>query len=243
LASGNFTFLQGAALPDGYIRISHGTQILEEAMYAKTSSPEIVKTAKGGHRRVTLNDIPIVLQFGPRMEEAAAAIRSAALSNELDVYVAIPSENQLMRMTSEILASLIRIHRGLPDTLYRVNPFLSGVARLPDNGELLLKIEDFRAWYEIQRRRHKWPSQRDTMPIAKKLGRPSKQDMARQLVMKAVDEEEWRASDGIAALLKIVLLRGTSCSKGTISRLVRNLFLETGRAEFRIPKRFRHSAK
>jgi hypothetical protein len=113
---------------------------------------------------------------------------------------------------------------------------------LPEHGELLLEFGNFRSWFRKEKRKGAWPSQLE-IPIGKRLGRRSKQDAIRPDVIRAVDDGRWRARLGIPALAKLVAENGRSCSEDTLLRVVKQLFKETGRAEFRVEPRFRSAAK
>jgi hypothetical protein len=150
-----------------------------------------------------------------------------------------------------VIARLITSRGGLPDHPIRPSIKTAGgndqLFRLLVSGVLVVRESEFHAWYKTERARGKWPSQREAMkergPMKKpRRGRPSKQAQARDHVLHLAQNGKWKASEGIAKLRKLLLVRKVSSvpERDTLTRLVDQLYRETGhQALHRMPRRRR----
>src|SRR6266478_6982950 len=113
--------------------------------------------------------------------------------------------------------------------------------RFLTSGFLVVRANDFDAWYRSERAKCKWPSQRHSQRSS--IGRPSTQsDAVRNGVIGLVRDGKWTAKDGIA-MVRRLLVEDSSASEvpspDTLARLVDRLHWETGESEFFRAKRAR----
>ena len=105
-----------------------------------------------------------------------------------------------------------------------------------NTGLLLVRRSEFDVWYQRERAKNRWPSQRSTSK--QRDGRPSVQtDELRTAVINAMRERK----TSIAALRRRLVGSGRADipSLDTLERLVDQLYRETGEAEFFRMKRAR----
>jgi hypothetical protein len=97
-------------------------------------------------------------------------------------------------------------------------------------GLLVVRTSDFDVWYQSDRAKGRWPSQKSK---EKKDGRPTKQsDPLRNAVLALVHDHKWSGKDPISALHRLLVASGRSDvpSQDTLARLVDQLHRETGEA-------------
>jgi hypothetical protein len=108
-------------------------------------------------------------------------------------------------------------------------------------GLLVVRASDFEDWYQSERAKGRWPSQRSKSKISE--GRPTKQTEAiRNAVLALVRDHKWNGKDPISGLQRLLVASGRSevPSQDTLARLVDHLHSEMGEAELlRIPRRRR----
>jgi hypothetical protein len=87
-------------------------------------------------------------------------------------------------------------------------------------GLLVVRASDFDGWYQSERAKGRWPSQRSK---SKSNGRPTKQpDPLRNAVLALIHDHKWSGKDPIAALHRVLVASGhsevpsqdTACSSG-----------------------------
>jgi hypothetical protein len=142
----------------------------------------------------------------------------------------------------------MRVHGGLPDrairppvNLLRDKLVTSELFVALSSSAMLLEKSEFKAWYDRQKRRRRWPSQREsTKP---RPGRPPKQTNELLTSIRArVAERTWTAADGIAKLAKLLVSNGAP-KRNTLRRAVDQLYEETGDPQYHIIPRDRAKAK
>ena len=95
-------------------------------------------------------------------------------------------------------------------------------------GSLVVRASDFDVWYQSERAKGRWPSQRSK---EKKNGRPTRQTEALgNAVLALVNDLKWNGKDGITTLHRLLVASGRSDvpSQDTLARLVDHLYRETG---------------
>jgi hypothetical protein len=88
---------------------------------------------------------------------------------------------------------------------------------------LVVRTSDFDVWYQSERAKGRWPSQRSKLKIN---GRPTKQtDRLRDAVLALVHDHKWSGEDPISALHRMLVASGYSeaPSQDTLARLVDHL--------------------
>jgi len=98
-------------------------------------------------------------------------------------------------------------------------------------GVLLVRTTDFEAWYQSERGKGKWPSQRSKSKLKIGSGRPTKQtETMRNAVIRLVREEKWGGEIGVTELRRLLIDSGRNDvpSTDTLRRMVDQLHRETG---------------
>jgi hypothetical protein len=214
------------AIPDGFLRLPDAVATLAKAMYATFRQPKPLHRLKREHQKASIG-------FGPWKEQAAQRIRTAASNGELPLYVGGNSDQQPMLLRLDLVSGLITVRGGLPERPVRPSlRSVGGDARLLkvlSSGRLLVRQDDFVAWYNSERHKGRWPSQRLRKRPAE--GRPSKVTSSlRTAVAEALGEHK----RSISALHRDLIASGRTDvpSVDTLERLVDQLYRETGRPEF-----------
>src|SRR5260221_9211147 len=140
-----------------------------------------------------------------------------------------------------VVKDAIGIPGRAPKIIAFVNPVADPTAELSvepprflTSGFLVVRANDFDAWYRSERAKCKWPSQRHSQRSS--IGRPSTQsDAVRNGGIGLVRDGKWTAKDGIA-MVRRLLVEDSSASEvpspDTLARLVDRLHWETGESEF-----------
>jgi hypothetical protein len=172
---------------------------------------------------------------------------AAATKGELSVLVvALPGAEPVL-IPRTVLQRLIPSRGGLTDHPVRLSlPIVlkgggdEGLYVLMRAGIFIISKKDFNAWCVSERRKGKWPSQRQRKKRPE--GRPSSQtERLRNAVLELVDQQKWNGDMSVPSLHRL-LIETAGCelpSEDTLRRLVDRLFGETGDARLRITARRR----
>jgi hypothetical protein len=98
-------------------------------------------------------------------------------------------------------------------------------------GVLLVRTTEFEAWYQSERNKGKWPSQRLKSKLKIGRGRPTKQtEAARNSVIGLVRDGKWCGKMGVTELRRLLIDSGRDGipSTDTLRRMVDQLHRETG---------------
>jgi hypothetical protein len=225
--------------------ISEAVACLEAGMFGgavKRAAP--VAAAKKVYRRASIG-------LDLHKQKAAEAVDAAVMSGDLSVNVFTPaSTNRTGRQLSvpvQVLGLLTRTRGGLPDHAIRVSPALlrdnvvtSELFAALSNSAMYLQRRKFDAWYDEQKSRRRWPSQRTSKKP--RSGRPLKQtDELFTSIRARVAEGTWSASDGIAKLAKLLISNGAP-KRNSLRRAVDQLYEETGDPQYHVVSRHRTKA-
>ena len=240
-----FTFAKGDSprtseqnLTDGFLHISDAIARLSAGIWGGLALPRPVLNIK-------LKDPTISVGFGPRKEDATGYITSAILKGHLALYL-VPRAESLVRgwinpvnVPISVAKRLIRPRRAFPEHCIRPTIKTAGgnqelLVQLT-KGSLAIRESEFYAWYQLERAKGVWPSQRSRTKT--KFGRPTKQTEAlRKAVFALLHNKVWSSKDGIAKLRRL-LVKGrclaTVPSPDTLERFVDRLYVETGTDHYR----------
>jgi hypothetical protein len=226
-------------LPEGFLRFSVAVDLLAQGIWGGLQRPIPVQKFKWQYKKISVG-------FGPWKEKAGQCLRSAAIDGKVPVYVFGTPQSEIGDLSPEItlvpviaLRRLIPIRGSLPDHPRASMKAAGGDGKLfrsLNTGLLLVRRSEFDAWYQRERAKRRWPSQRSTSK--RRDGRPSVQtDDLRTAVINAMRERK----TSIAALRRRLVGSGRADipSLDTLERLVDQLYRETGEAEFFRMKRAR----
>jgi hypothetical protein len=229
-----------------FLLISEAVARLEAGMFGGAiKRPEPVEAFKAIDPRFSGG-------WGLHKEKAAAAIHAATIAGDLTVLVFTLSiagrVSRPLQVPIDVLNRLLRVRGGLPDhairppvNLLRVTSIDSEVFVALSSSAMFLQASEFQAWYERQKGRRRWPSQRESKKPP--TGRPSKQDDQLLTSIRArVAEEKWSASDGIAKLVRLLATHGAP-NRNLVRRAVQRLHVETGILAYRVVPRKRAKRK
>jgi hypothetical protein len=229
----------------GFLLISEAVARLEGGMFGgDIRRPEPVKAIKK-------LDPHISVGFGLHRQKAASVIYKAIMAGELGIHVfGLPGADDVcrpLRVPINILERLLKSRGGLPDhptrlpfDLVRDNLATPELFAALSSSAMFLKNTEFEGWYQQQKRRRRWPSQRES--VKPRTGRPSKQTGELLISIRArVAETSWSASEGIAPLVKLLVPHGQP-TRNTVRRAVDRLYEETGDPQYRIVQRKRAKA-
>jgi hypothetical protein len=221
-----------------FLLISECVTRLERGMFG--NAPRSLPVINAKKNKKLGRDLSV--GFGPQREEAAALVRDAALSGKLPVYVRprdgrAAKSQELKPVPPAILKLVVPARKGLPDhPIHARSPAgkLDDADMLPlvRHGQLVARLSDLEAWYEQQRARGPWPSQRgQNIPR----GRRSKDvEQLRNAILALVHEEAWTASAGMPALRDKLIAGGhIPPSADTLARVVDRLFKLSGNPALR----------
>src|SRR5258706_685192 len=227
-------------LPKDFLRISCAVNRLSDGMWGGLQRPDPVAAIKQDRKKLSLG-------FGPWGEKAGRRLRAAAVRGKLAIYVfakaqggsedhkltdCSPEKIEPVAVPVNVVRQMIASHGGLP-----AHPIRPSIKIAEGNeklfamltvGLLVVRASDFDAWYQSERAKGRWPSQRSKLKIN---GRPTKQtDPLRNAVLALVHDHKWNGKDPISALHRILVASGHSAapSKDTLARLVDRLHSETG---------------
>jgi hypothetical protein len=182
-------------------------------------------------------------------EKAGRRLRAAAVRGKLAIYVfakpqvrsehhhltdCSPEKIEPLVVPVNVVKRLIASRGGLPD-----HPIRPSIKTAEGNeklfalltvGLLVVRASDFDVWYQSERVKGRWPSQRSKLKIN---GRPTKQtDPLRNAVLALIHDHKWSGKDPVSALHRMLVASGHSevPSQDTLARLVDHLHNETGEA-------------
>jgi hypothetical protein len=115
-----------------------------------------------------------------------------------------------------------------------------------DESILVLSRTEFSAWYESERRRGLWLSQRRRAPRtenARRPGRPRLSDQLSDTILALVRSKSWGGDQSVRKLRGLLKarLQESVASEDTLCRRLDELFLETGEPDLR-RRRYRRRA-
>jgi hypothetical protein len=236
-------------IPDGLLRFSDAISRLAEGMWGGLRRPVPVQAIKQTDKKASIG-------FGPWRERAGQRLTAAVTKGKLAVYVFAkpqplknralarrsPQELEPVTVPVSVLARLRTTRGSLPD--HPIRPSMKTaegdekLLGLLTVGVLVIRASDFDVWYQSERAKGKWPSQRSKLKIGG--GRPTKQaDRVRNAVIRLVRDNKWSGKASIAKLHRLLIASGDIevPSPDTLARLVEQLHAETGEAEFLRAKR------
>jgi hypothetical protein len=229
-----------------FLLISEAVARLEAGMFGgAVKRPEPVKAAKKIYPQASIG-------WGEHKEKASAVVNTAIMAGDLAVNVfTVSGPDRMGRplpVPVEVLGRLIRTRGGLPDhairppiTLLRNKLVTPQLFAALSSSALSVQQAEFQAWYQTQKSRGRWHSQRGSKKP--RTGRPSKQTDELLISIRArVAERTWSAPDGIAKLAKLLVSKGTP-KRNTLRRAVDQLYEETGDPQYRVIPRKRSKAK
>ena len=233
--------------PEDFLRISCAANRLADGMWGGLRRPDPVAAIKQDQKKLSLG-------FGPWGEKAGRRLRAAAVRGKLTIYVFAKPEirskdHHLTDCSSEkmeplvvpvdVVKRLIASRGGLPD-----HPIRPSIKTAQGNeklfalltvGLLVVRASDFDVWYQSERAKGSWPSQRSKLKIN---GRPTKQtDPLRNAVLALVHDRKWNGKNPISALHRMLVASGHSevPSQDTLARLVDHLPAKRAKKGFCIP--------
>jgi hypothetical protein len=229
-----------------FLLISEAVARLEAGMFGGAiKRPEPVEAIKKIHPQLSVG-------LGLHKEKAASAIHAAILKGSLGVHVytrpTAEGVSHTLHLPIDVLTRLLKVRGGLPDhairppvSLFRDTCVTPELFAALSSSALYMHRSEFKAWYEKQKSRHRWPSQRaSTQP---RTGRPPKQtDELLTSIRARVAENTWSAPDGIAKLVRLLATHGAP-NRNLVRRAVQRLYEETGENQYRIVPRKRVEAK
>ena len=236
-------------VPADFLPLSHAVNRLADGMWGGLQRPEPVVAIKRVHKKLSLGS-------GPWGERAGRRLRAAAVRGKLAIYVFAkpqirseahnraecpPEKIEPFVVPVTVVKRLIASRGSLPHY-----PFRPSIKTAEGNekllalltvGLLVVRASEFDCWYQSERAKGRWPSQRSKL---KRNGRPTKQtESLRNAVLAIVHDHKWNGKDQIAALHRLLIAHShlSVPSPDTLARLVDQLHSETGEAElFRTPR-------
>jgi hypothetical protein len=231
-------------VPADFLPLSRAIDRLADGMWGGLQRPEPVAVIKQDQKKLSLG-------FGPWREKAAQRLRAAAIEGELVIYLlakpqvrseahnftecSLEKIEPLVVPVNVVKRLMVSRGGGLPD-----HPIRPSIKTAEGNqklfalltvGLLVVRASDIDVWYQSERAKGKWPSQKRSKE--KKDGRPTKQtDALRNAVLALVHDHKWSGKDPISALHRLLVASGRSDvpSQDTLARLVDQLHRETGEA-------------
>ena len=227
--------IEEPSVPDGFLRIRDVIAALARGMYATFPQPKPVHAIKFDHQKASVI-------FGPWKEHAAQRLRAASCDGDLPIYAKGNSDPQPVMIPADVVGRLIPVRGGLPEHAIRPNLKTTGgdprLLKVLSSGVLLVRQDDFGAWYKSERRKGRWSSQRLRKEAPE--GRPSRvNNVLRDAVANALRERKRSPAE----LRRDLIASGSPDvpSVDTLERLIDRLYRETGRPEFFRNKRRRRS--
>ena len=234
-----------SAVETEFLLISEAVARLEAGMFnGAIKRPEPVEAIKKICPQLSVG-------WGLHKEKAALAIHAAIMKGSLGVHVftrlTAEGTSRTLRVPLDALARLLKVRGALPDhairppaALLRDNFVPAELFAALSSSALFLQAAEFEAWYHQQKRRRRWPSQRESKKP--RTGRPPKQtDQLFTSIRARVAEEKWSAPDGIAKLVRLLATHGAP-NRNLVRRAVQRLYEETGDNRYRIVPRTRVKA-
>jgi hypothetical protein len=233
-----------ALVPEGFLRLSDAANILEDKMWGGLPLPIPVKHIK--------EELGQKLSVGWERwrKRARQRLRQAATESELSVFVITVAGAEPVPVPATVLKLLITSRGRLSDHPVPL-PSLSVVRKgggderlyaLMKTGILIVNRKEFEAWCRLESRKRKWPSQRSPSQRSRSKrpeGRPSKRtdDDLRHSVWACVNDKRWNGRMGIPSLRRLLASEGREISEDTLSRLIEDLFDESGHPDLRVAQR------
>jgi hypothetical protein len=259
-------------IPKGFLLISDAVDRLAEGMWGGLPRPLPVETVKQAYKKESVG-------FANWQERAGQRLTQSALRGELRIYVFVlprvaSKKHGVARASSraaeplsaailvKVLSRLLLFHGRLPD--HPIRPSIrtadgdKKLFALLRSGALVVRETEFVDWYQSQRAKGRWPSQRSSSQRAKgrwpsqrssspkrrSVGRPSMQtESLRTAVLALAREGAWNARGSITDLHRHLVRSGRddvpSCD--TLARLVDQLHDQTGELQLRRYKRSRRN--
>ena len=171
-------------VPADFLPLSRAIDRLADGMWGGLRRPERVAVIKQNQKRLSLG-------FGPWGETAGRRLRAAAVRGKLAIYVfakphvrsrdhnltdCSPEKIEPVVVPVNVVRQLIASHGGLPDHPIRPSIKIAEgdqkLFALLMVGLLVVRASDFDVWYQSERSKGKWSSQKSK---EKKDGRPTKQ--------------------------------------------------------------------
>jgi hypothetical protein len=229
-------------VPADFLPLSRAINLLADGMWGGVQRPVPVAAVKQHQKKLSLG-------FGPWGEKAGRLLRAAAVRGKLAIYAfakpqvrseahnladCSPEKIEPLVVPVNVVKRLIASRGSLPD-----HPIRPSIKTAEGNeklfalltvGLLVVRASDFDVWYQSERAKGRWPSQRLK---EKKNGRPTKQTEAlRNAVLALVHDHKWSGKEPISALHRLLLASGRSevPSQDTLAILVDQLHRETGEA-------------
>lgn len=229
-----------------FVLISEAVTRLQAGMFGGAiKRPDPVEAIKKIHPRLSVRS-------GQQEDKAASAIHGAILKGSLSVHVytrpTAEGGSHTLQLPIGVLSRLLKVRGGLPDhairppvSLFRDTSVSPELFAALSSSAMYIHRSQFEIWYEKQKSRHKWPSQRaSTQP---RTGRPSKQtDELLTSIRARVVQKKWSAPDGIAKLVRLLASYGAP-NRNLVRRAVQRLYEETGDNRYRVVPRKRVKAK
>jgi hypothetical protein len=159
----------------------------------------------------------------------------------------IPGGPRVVALSRTLLDSLVLSRGTLPDHAHRPSLRMCGGDKqllfALETGFLAVEESEFEAWYQAERGRGKWPSQRSQTKRPIK-GRPTKETAGlRRAIVALVHDNRWTARAGLNALRRLLQTeRSDVPNSATLGRIVDRLWNETGEVEFRTKRHRRKRA-
>jgi hypothetical protein len=229
-------------VPADFMPLSHAVNRLADGMWGGLPRPEPIAAIKRVHKKLSLG-------YGPWREKAGRRLRAAAMRGKLVIYVLAkpqvrsatnnladcpPEQIEPFAVPVTVVKRLMASRGSLPD--HPIRPSFKTaegnekLLALLTVGNLAVRACDFDLWYQSERAKGRWPSQRSKSKIN---GRPTKQTEAlRNAVLALVRDHKWNGKEPISALHRILVASGRTeaPSQDTLARLVDQLHRETGAA-------------
>lgn len=233
-------------VPKDYLKPSAARENLASRMFGGLSLRQDIIELKRKLPRLRVRP-------GAWQETAAKRLREATVAGKISVYlwqassVAASETSQPLKLSPVLVRRLLLVRSGIPDHPYRVQRSLlrDGLVT-PElfaalqTGILVYRREEFECWCRSERRRRIWPSQRSSEKP--KQGAPTKRsNRLRSRIVAEVERGTWMADQPVMSLYRILTDKGPTPSHDTITRLVDELYLETGDQRYRRVKHRRRS--
>jgi len=233
-------------VPASFVPISGAVTKLQLGMFGALKRAKAIADLKVGKCR------DLSVGWEGRRTLAAKRIRRAAMRGEFAVFVTTTGEPMLL--SGDVVARIIPVRGGLPDRAARVHCRPDGPERLLRpvlaRGVLVVRSDQFGLWYQAEKAKRSWPSQRAQRQgragSPRPRGRPARMTEAiRNVILGYVNEHRWNGGMGNAALRRLLLrdMPETTLSEDTLARWVDAYYQETGDAGFRVRKRRKRSPR
>jgi hypothetical protein len=215
--------------------ISKAVAQLKDGMYGGLPEPKFIADIK---KNVAKGEQRPSIGWGAQKEDAVGLIYKAVMQGGLSVFV-LPdlaegeAQRAPLQVPQSVLEKMMLTRGGLPDRAIEPMRIFAREQVAPElltalsRSELYLQQKQFKAWYEKDRKKGNWPSQRSSKK--KRMGRPSKQIGLRIPISEMVNSGRWSAAEHfVADLVRLLKSAGRKESRQTVERTVAQLHRETG---------------